>query len=147
MGNELRGDDAAGVAVARKLSSSDPSAPTLPEGCTVYETQTVPESFLMKIVKGKPETVILIDALHFGAGTGAVELFETGELTGHGPSTHGPAPLAFLDVLNMFHPAHCVVLGIQPEKTEFGAEMCPEVRDAVDRIVAAFRLLSTNAQQ
>jgi hydrogenase 3 maturation protease len=135
VGNELCGDDGAGVAVARELAGK--------VSWKIFETQTVPESFLMKIVKGEPETVILIDALHLGSSPGAVELIEPGELTGQGPSTHGPAPLAFLDILKMFHPSsRRVVLGIQPANTDFGTEMCPEVRNAVTRIVQAFQLIA-----
>jgi hydrogenase maturation protease len=135
VGNEICGDDGAGPAVAKRLAGKVPWC--------LYDTQGVPESFLMKIVEPKPTTVIVIDALHFGAEVGAVELIEPEQVTGQGPSTHGPAPLAFLDVLNMFHPCRRVVLGIQPKQIEFGTEMCEEVRQAVERIAEAFALLAS----
>jgi len=130
VGNELCGDDAAGVLVARRLAGAVP--------WKVFDTQTVPESFLMKIVEAAPASVVLIDALDFGAAPGAVELIEASQVAGQGPSTHGPAPLAFLDILQMMHPCRRVVLGIQPELSEFGSSPSEAGLRAVDRIVEAF---------
>jgi len=132
VGNEMLGDDGAGTAVARRLAGNVP--------WDVYDTQTVPESFLMKIVAGRPDAVVLIDALDFRAECGAVELIEHEHVTGQGPSTHGPAPIAFLDVLRMIHPCRQVVLGIQPEQCEWGRGLSEPVRLAVDRVVRAFTL-------
>ena len=134
VGNELCGDDGAGVEVARQLAGTVP--------WDVYDTQTVPESFLMKIVARKPRSLVLVDALDFGAPPGTVELIETDRLTGQGPSTHGPAPLAFLEILNMMHPCRCAVLGIQPERGDLGQTLSEPVLAAVRRVVAGFHLLA-----
>ena len=137
IGNELRGDDGAGVVVGRKLAGTVP--------WRVHETQTVPESFLMKIVADKPESMILVDGLHFGAAPGAVELVEAGQVGGQGPSTHGPAPLAFLEVFRMFHACRQAVLGIQLERTDFGEGLTDPVAASVDLVVQAFRTLAASA--
>ncbi len=134
VGNELCGDDGAGVAVAKSLSEKVP--------WDVYDTQTVPESFLMKIVARQPDPVILVDALHFGADPGAIELIDPASVAGRTPSTHGPAPLGFLEVLEMFHPCRRLVLGIQPKQVEFGQPMSEPVRAGVGRIVRAFQILA-----
>jgi len=136
IGNDLCGDDGAGVAVAKRLNGAVP--------WDVYNTQTVPESFLMKIVAGKPQSVLLIDALHFGAAPGAVELIEADTIGGQGPSTHGPAPLAFLEILHMIHPCRCAVLGIQPQRADLGAELSEPVAAAVELIVEAFEKLASS---
>ena len=130
VGNTMRGDDAAGPEVARRLAGCVPWA--------VYNTQTAPESFLMKIARGEPESVILIDAIAFDAPPGSVELFAPDDLSGQGPSTHGPAPLMFLEALAMVHPCRCAVLGIRPACTNLGAPMSEPVVAAVDRVVEAF---------
>jgi len=132
VGNDLSGDDGAGVAVAEGLGDTVP--------WKVYNTQTVPESFLMKIVADRPASVVLVDALHFNARPGAVELIQTENLTGQGPSTHGPAPLAFLDILKMMYPAPQAVLGIQPTHARLGAPLSEPVRRAVGMVVRAFRM-------
>ena len=134
VGNELCGDDGAGVAVARALAGGLP--------WKILDTQTVPESFLMTIVNAEPESVVLIDALDFGAAPGAVELVESDRLGGQGPSTHGPAPLAFLELLNMMHPCRCAVLGIQPQCTEIGTPISQPIAAAVDMVVGAFERLA-----
>lgn len=137
VGNELCGDDGAGVAVARELAGVVP--------WQVYNTQSVPESFLMKIVEAKPASVILIDALDFYAQPGAIEFVSADQIGGQGPSTHGPAPLAFLDVLQMLHPCRCAVLGIQPQNGEFGQPICEVVKAAAERVVRAFNILATRS--
>ena len=130
VGSELNGDDGAGPAVAKGVSGRVP--------WQVFDVQGAPENFLMKIVNAKPETVLIVDALNFDARPGAVELFSAENITGQGPSTHGPAPIAFLDILKMFHPCRRVILGIQPERTEFGQEMGEAVRKAVEFVCEAF---------
>ena len=134
VGNEMCGDDGAGVAVAQHLSGRVP--------WTLFDTQNVPESFLMKIVECKPGTVVLVDALDFAAPPGSVELFEADRIGGQGPSTHGPAPLAFLELLAMFHPCRQAVLGIQPRQTDFGQPMSKCVRYAAKMVAHAFTILA-----
>ena len=134
IGNELRGDDGAGTAVARELGGALP--------WQVFDTQTVPESFLMKIAAQEPDSVVLIDALDFGGAPGAVNLARADDIGGQGPSTHGPTPLAFLEALRMVHPCPCWVLGIQPEHIEFGVSLSAAVEAAVELVVRAFHLLA-----
>jgi len=134
VGSEICGDDGAGVEIARRLEGKVP--------WDLYNTQGVPESFLMKIVRREPDALVLIDALDFAAKPGAVELFGTDRIGGQGPSTHGPAPLAFLEIMNMMRPCRCAVLGIQPKQTEIGQEISKPVKDAIDLVVAAFEALA-----
>ena len=56
VGNELCGDDGAG----RGASPAGSAATSLGD---VYCVETVPESFLMKIVERRPDVVLLVDAL------------------------------------------------------------------------------------
>ena len=136
VGSELRGDDGAGPAVARQLADTVPWA--------VYDTRNAPENFLMKIVRAKPESIILIDALDFAAAPGTVRVFAPEDLTGQGPSTHGPAPLAFLDLLHTMHPCPRAVVGIQPAATDTGQPLTPPVRRAVTLLARAFRHLAAS---
>lgn len=139
IGNALRSDDGAGTAVARQLAGALP--------WRVFDTQTVPESFLMKIAAGKPESVVLIDALDFGRAPGAVDLARAEDIGGQGPSTHGPTPLAFLEALRMVHPCPCWVLGIQPENIEFGASLSAAVEGAVDLVARALHILAQSPKE
>ena len=134
IGNDLCGDDGAGPAVARALAGAVP--------WEVLDAQTVPESFLMRIVNRRPATVVLVDAVDFHARPGAVDLLESTQLSGQGPSTHGPAPLAFLELLGMLHPCRSAVLAIQPKQSDPGQPLSAEVRRAVEFVTEAFKRLA-----
>jgi len=138
VGNEICGDDGAGVLVARQLAGQVP--------WSVYDTQTVPESFLMKIVDRRPESVILIDAIDFGARPGAVDVIDAGKIGGQGPSTHGPAPVAFFELLQMMVPCRRAVVGIQPQNVEFGSAMTQPVAEAAEMVVRAFKALAADSK-
>jgi len=139
VGNDICGDDGAGPAVAEAIAAKVP--------WKVFDVRSVPENFLMKIIDAAPDTVLIVDALDFDAAAGAVELFASDAITGQGPSTHGPAPIAFLDLLNMMHPCRRVVLGIQPVTGDFGEQMCDEVKAAVGFVVEAFEMAARGGGQ
>jgi len=131
VGNELRGDDGAGMAVARGLGEAVP--------WKVFHGETAPESFLMKVVAARPESVLVIDALYVGAEAGAVVLVAPEALGGQGPSTHGPGPGAFLQSLALLHTCRRAVLGIQPARTDFGAGLSEPVARAAELVVRALK--------
>ena len=134
VGQALRGDDGAAPALAEAIDGTV---------CwPVFNAQTAPESFLGKIVAAQPEVVLVIDTLDVGAPAGSVRLFGPEQLTGIGPSTHGPAPLTFIEALRLMHPCRCRVLGIQPQCTELGAPLSAPVAAAVQRVAGVLRRLS-----
>ncbi len=134
VGDEMRGDDGAGPAVARQLVGTVP--------WLVVDAQNAPENFLMKVVNAEPRSVVLIDALHFGEAPGVVRLIDPKDVSGHGPSTHGPAPVTFLEALRAMLPCRQVVLGIQPGSSELGTAIGEPVREAVDLVVRTLQSLA-----
>lgn len=134
VGNELLGDDAAGVLIGRQLTGVAP--------WDVHNVQTAPENFLFRIADSKPSAVLVIDAVDFGAEPGTVTLIEGERVTGQGPGTHGPSPAAFLELLAQVRPCPTVVLGIQPAQTAVAAPLSPMVAAAVDGVVAALLALA-----
>jgi len=134
VGNELRGDDGAGVIVGRRLAGRTP--------WKAINAQTVPENYLMTIADAAPDSILFIDALHFNAEPGTVRLFSGDDLQGLGPSTHGPSPQAFLIALRMLHTCNQAVLGIQPDCLDLDTGLTPPVASATDQIIRAFELLS-----
>ncbi len=139
IGNELRGDDAAGPAVAAGLPRDLP--------WKVFCAAAAPESFLVPVADARPPSVLLIDAVDVSAEPGAVRLLGAPELAALSPSTHGPGATAFLRALRLMHDCPCRVLGIQPAGVEFGAEMSPPVARAVDRVVRAIVLAAAEARR
>ena len=139
MGNELLGDDAAGVCVGRRLGEAGP--------WNVYNVQTAPENFLFLIADSHPSAVLVIDAMDFGAEPGTVMLVDGDRVTGQGPGTHGPSPAAFLELLTQVHPCPTAVLGIQPAQGAMAAPLCPPVAAAVDSVASALRAIADNVRQ
>lgn len=137
IGNDLCGDDGAGVEVGRRLAGSVP--------WPVFQAETVPESYVMKIVEHRPQSLVLVDAVELAAAPGSVRVLEADHVGGQGPSTHGPAPMAFFKLVQMMHPCRCVVVGIQPQSGGVDQPLAPAVRQAVELVVRAFGLLADRA--
>jgi hydrogenase 3 maturation protease len=131
IGNALRGDDALGPVVAERLANA--------AGWQVFDAATAPESFLMPVVRARPDCVLVVDALDLGAAPGTIRLLGPDELTGAGPSTHGPAPTAFLRALGMAHSCRRLVLGVQPGGTQLGEPLSPAVAAAAEAVAEAIR--------
>jgi len=138
IGNELRGDDAAGIVLARLVGGR--------LAWTVIEAATAPESFLGKIAPAAPRALILVDAIDFGAQPGEIGVFAADRLSGGGPSTHAPDPAAFLAALQMTCPCPVAVVGIQPAGATLGADLTPPVRRAVESLAEALLCLAPRPQ-
>ncbi len=150
VGQELRGDDAAGVMVARALIEArggaerdhhgsangerDHTAPPL----RVTEGGAAPENCTGTLRRFQPDLVIFIDAAQMDLEPGAVRWLDGQEIAGFSASTH-TLPL---DMLAHYLEAElgCQVafLGIQPAGTSFDGGLSPAVAQAVTEIVDAF---------
>ncbi|MFH0815560.1 MAG: hydrogenase maturation protease [Methanobacteriota archaeon] len=101
VGSELRGDDAAGILVARRLAESFPArqAGNAGDGSSIglvaLEGHTSPESMAGKIIKLKPSHVLIVDAAEMGLSPGGWGMLGRGELDRTMTSTHR-IPLAAL---------------------------------------------------
>jgi hydrogenase 3 maturation protease len=136
-GNELCGDDAAGLAVAGQIPHDGP--------WKVFEAGPAPENFLVRIAQSRPPSVLLIDAMDFGGEPGEVTLVDAKGITGQGPSTHGPGAEAFLELLTQMHACPMYVMGIQPRSSAVGAPLSEDVAASVGAVAAALRSLASPA--
>lgn len=68
IGNTLRSDDGLGSILANRLKDKVPFK--------VIDAGTTPENYLEKIVKEKPESMIIIDAVDFGGVPGEFRLLQ-----------------------------------------------------------------------
>ena len=123
VGNELRGDDAVGLAVVRAL----------PPEVEALECGEVPESYLDEVRRRAPDCLLIVDAMDFGARPGSVGMLALG---GNNPrnrlslDTHRPSLELLAEYVRAEMGAETVVVGIQPRTVEWGAAMSPEVRQA-----------------
>lgn len=134
VGNEQRGDDVAGVLVARALSHSQIS-----EDVVVIEAGLAPENATAALRRFAPDLVLLVDAAEMGEAPGTVRWVEAAEIEGMSASTH-TLPLSMLaDYLRLELGCEVVLLGIQPASMEYGVPVSDEVSRAVEQIVSLFK--------
>jgi hydrogenase 3 maturation protease len=143
IGNELNGDDGAGVLVVRSLKErfADGSAPTDSERFLLIEAGLAPESFTGPIRRFGPEIVLMVDAASMGEAPGEIGVLDWRDSTGFGPSTHLQPPSTLAEYL--MHELDCrvILVGIQPAVLDFDAPVSGPVGRAVEDL-AEFLLKS-----
>jgi hydrogenase 3 maturation protease len=133
IGNELMGDDGAGVLAAKLLRKLEIRNSKFE--FTVFEAGTTPENFTGPIGRLRPELVLMIDAADMGLGAGQVAFLDPSAMGSLMHTTHN-MPLSFLaDYIERTAGSRVAALGIQAANIDLGAPMSPEVSDAC-RLVA-----------
>jgi hydrogenase maturation protease HycI len=134
IGNELRYDDAVGLAVVERLSLfiNDPSV-------VVLNCQNAPENFTGHLKRIKPTCVVLIDAADFGATPGDARIFQLNDLDDSSGSTHKASLLALGQYLQTEMTCNIFVIGIQPANCDFGNELSPVARRASVAVADSIR--------
>lgn len=135
IGSELRGDDAAGLEVARRLR---PSAADR-ENLLVIEAGPAPEAFTGTLRHFRPELVVLVDAARMDTSPGSVLYLNWREVDGFRGSTH-TLPLSTLaSYLEKEIGCEVWLLGIQPACTEFDRPLTPDAARGVHLAVENLR--------
>ena len=131
IGNELNGDDAAGVLVVRGLRARLAPRPHL----LLIEAGLAPEAFTAPLRRFAPDLVVLVDAALLEQPAGTVEMVDWRETDGLSATTHTLPP----SVLVQFSPHElgCPVelILIQPDDIEFDHPVSPAVKDTIDQVV------------
>lgn len=141
IGNPLRGDDAVGSVIARRLRASlqATSSPPASGAPTVLDAEEIPESWLGPAIAARPDVVLLIDAMELGAEPGAAALLGTYGLTGRTLFTHRTPLRPLTEYLQREAGARVVLLGVQPGPVLWGETLSPPVAAAA---AALARLLT-----
>jgi len=125
IGNTLRGDDGAGSLLASRIKDK--------VGFLVFDSGTTPENYLGKIVREKPDTVIIIDAVDFGGAPGEFRILEAGEVrTVNLFSTHNASISLSINYLKSNLQADIIILIIQPKSIAFTDKLSPEIAKSID---------------
>jgi len=136
VGQELNGDDAAGVKVAQALlkrqraGSSDAPRPA-PFSLLVVEAAHAPENCTGAIRRFAPDLVILVDAAEMGDPPGTVRWLDWREAVGLNTSTHTLPPSMVARYLATELSCEVALVGIQVYDTALGAPVSPAVRRAI----------------
>jgi hydrogenase 3 maturation protease len=139
IGQELNGDDAAGVRVARALlkrqraGRSDAPRPA-PFSLLVVEAAHAPENCIGAIRRFSPDLVILVDAAEMGDPPGTIRWLDWRDAGSLGVSTHTLSLNMMAEYLAADLACDIGVIGIQANDTSLGAPVSPAVRRAVASI-------------
>lgn len=142
VGNELCGDDAAGVLVAQLLGEAVGPG-RVSDRLHVVQTGPVPENYIGPILQDQPHQVVFCDAVDFGGAPGEWRVFEMDDLSEACVSTHNSSLALLSRVLAAEGVEDIFVVGIQPKQTSFGSSCSSEVMAAVEEIVAALLAAAT----
>lgn len=130
LGHEMRGDDGAGVAIARLLQLSQ--APD--SSFMVIDAGLAPENQIGPLRRFGPAWVLLIDAVQMDATPGAVCWLDWQATTGFSPSTHRLPPHVLARYVIQELRCEVALLGIQPKNTAIGAPLSIGVWQAIARV-------------
>lgn len=154
IGQELRGDDAAGVLVARRLAALTRQLPgterqkshgavAFPAPCDflIVEAAHAPENCTGALRRFAPDLVLLVDAAEMGEAPGTIRWLAWQETSGLGASTHTLPPYLLARFLVASLGCEVALLGIQPAQNEFDAPLSAPVAAAVEEAAATLREL------
>jgi hydrogenase 3 maturation protease len=164
IGNELRGDDAAGVIIARELHELSsggshagiadrdvgvsllPAAPTEMSAIPVWEPPLLiieagaaPEAFTGRLRRFDPDLVLMIDAAQMDQLPGTIRLIEWQDTIGLSASTHTLPLNVIAQYLVAELGCEVAVIGIQPDANTFDTPLSPAVQRAVEEVVHGVR--------
>ncbi len=133
IGNVLRGDDGAGPALIKRIEGDDKFL-SMKGKLLLMDVGEVPENYLGKIVKHKPDLIILVDAVDWGGVAGSVKIIEQENIINSGLSTHNASIELTMKYLSSESGSRIVLLGIQPETLKLGSGLSEPVKDALNRV-------------
>jgi len=130
IGNLLKSDDAVGPLLVERLKGR------VKASC--INAENAPERFFGEALRSRPDTMLIIDAVHLGAGPGSYMLLRPEELTGSGITTHDIPLGELLDLFTKESGVDIWILGIQPQRLEIGEGLSPRVQKTVDELEKLF---------
>ena len=142
IGNELNGDDAAGVTVARKLKALIGPAQDLP--LRVIDAWTALENVTEMLRSFAPDLVLLIDAAQMRKLPGTIRWLDWRDTIGLSTSTPTLPPYVIAESLVDEIRCEVDVIGIQPYDNSFGMPLSSDVRRAVNEVVSDLQAILTH---
>lgn len=145
MGNPMRGDDGLGPELIRRLelrelssektfSSSFSQPSTLNSKLSFLDVGEVPENYLGKIIKEKPDVILFVDAIDFGDVPGNIKIIDIDTLREDGLTTHNASLKLTMEYLKKETEASMFLLGIQPQNLKLGSDISKPVNQAIKLI-------------
>lgn len=131
VGNILRGDDALGPKLIEVLTGK--------VRVVCIDAGSAPENYLGKIIKLKPETILIVDAVELGRLPGSYQILSKDDIINSGFTTHDLSPKMFIDFLASQTQAKIYLLGVQPENLEFGSEISQPAAKTIEKLAGLIK--------
>lgn len=128
IGNVLKKDDGVGVYISRNIISR--------ENVSSLTVEVSIENYIGKINSLDPDILILIDCADTGSPPGTSSLLPAGEVRDLTFNTHNIS----LKRISEFFSMPVFILGIQPEKLDFGENISYLVKTEADRLINLINL-------
>lgn len=131
IGNELNGDDSAGIWATRKLRAKLNNRLNV----LVMDCGSIPENATGPLRKFKPQLILMIDAADLHKDAGTIEFVDLEQVRGFSASSH-TLPLSVLAgyMKNEFR-CEVALCCIQPQHLDFEKEISSAVNLAVENLV------------
>lgn len=127
IGNILRSDDGIGSILASRIKDKVPYR--------VYDAGTSPENYLGKIIKERPDKIIIIDAVDFGGKPGEFRFVKADDIkTVNLFFTHNTSISLIINYLQINLKADIIILIIQPKSIAFGDKLSQPIKKALKRL-------------
>ena len=123
IGNVLKMDDGVGVFISKSIKTNGTISSLTVEASI--------ENYIGKINSMDPDILILIDCVDMKATTGTFKLLSLRQIQDLTFNTHNIS----LRRLAEFFPMQVYVLGIQPEKVDFGENISYLVKNVAEKII------------
>lgn len=130
IGNELNGDDGAGVLVSRKIKK----ALSFSDKLLIVEGSIAPENFSAPIRRFKPNWIWLVDAADLSRSPGYIETIALEEVDGVSVFSHGLPLSIFGKYLQSETGALIIIFGIQPENLEPFTQISKAAGKSIDQL-------------
>lgn len=133
IGNDLRGDDSVGPAIARLLSTDERFSKA--QNLLILDGGSAPENHTGKLRDFHPDLVLFIDTANLDASPGTIQLIPLELIDGMSASSHSlPLSLLARYIISEFG-SQVEVLGIQPAQNEFDTELSHPISVAVENML------------
>jgi hydrogenase maturation protease HycI len=132
IGNEFNGDDAAGVLIARRLTTRLSNRNDL----KVFDGGQALENITGALIRFKPDILLFIDAVSIGDQPGSIQLLDWRSSTGFTASTHSLPLSMVVEYILHEHKCQVYLLGIQIKDTTVGSSISTEVNSSIKQIVS-----------
>jgi len=123
IGNQLKSDDGAGVYISKKIKNSG--------FIRSLSVEASLENYIGKINSINPDILVLIDCADIKSPPGTCKLLRVGQVRDLTFNTHSIS----LGRISEFFSMPVYILGIQPEKVDFGENISYIVMDVADKLV------------